>query len=587
MNENINQTLRDNKKLRWTALVILSFTMFAGYLFTEIISPLKPILERTYGWNSADFGIVTSFYGFFNVWFLMLIIVGVLLDKFGIRISTVASVIIMILGGAIKYMAFKMDFDPSATVNLLFFQMKTRVFMASMGYALFGVGVEYAGITVSKSLVKWFKGKEMALAMGMQVAIARMGSAIPLFFGAYIANLFDVPTVIIISVSLLVAGLFAFFYYNSLDKKLDQQLGESETETEEEEGFKLSDLGIIFKNRGFWLIALLCVLFYSAVFPFYKYGTDLMVNKFGVSETWAGLFPGLVPLGTMLLTPLFGGIYDKKGRGVDIMILGAVILIVVHLIFYLPFINSVYVAFINVILLGIAFSLVPSAMWPSVPKIIPEKQLGSAYAAIFWVQNFGLWGIPLLVGIVLNSTNPTISPDKINIQDGFVKAYQEVVMQSPLKDATNITGKKMTDLNIESYAKGTSGNLVSKVIVVAPQEEVAKIDPNQLKDKIYTETKRVLQSYINDSLDVKNISKIENKENVAFRDMNNSVINQMTEVIKNEKIKLNYNYQKTWTIFVILTIFALIVSMLLKAEDKRKQYGLQLPNIENQKKDNE
>lgn len=579
----IKQTLRDSKRARWTALIILSFTMFAGYLFTEIISPLKPILERTYGWNSADFGTVTSFYGFFNVWFIMLIIVGVLLDKFGIRFSTIGSVLIMIAGGTLKYFAFKLDFDPSSTINFLFFEMKTRVFMASMGYALFGVGVEYAGITVSKSVVKWFKGKEMALAMGMQVAIARMGSAIPLFFGAYIAKAFDIPTVILISVSLLVLGLLAFFYYNTIDKKLDKQLGDIENNAGEvDDGFQLKDLRIIFQNRGFWLIALLCVLFYSAVFPFYKYGSDLMVNKFGVSETWAGLFPGLVPLGTMLLTPLFGGIYDKKGKGASIMIIGAIILIVVHFVFYLPFIDSVAIAFVNVILLGIAFSLVPSAMWPSVPKIIPEKQLGSAYAAIFWVQNFGLWGIPLLVGIVLNSTNPTVAPDKMIIQESFAKAYYEVVIDSPLKDAINITGEKMTELNIESYSKGTSSDLIEKAIMVAPQEEVTIVDSTKLSNDIYLETKEILKSYIADSLNIADIKIVEDKENIAFKLMNESIISQITEKIKNKKIKLNYNYQNTWTIFVALTILALIVALLLKAEDKRKGYGLELPNIENE-----
>jgi len=511
----------------------------------------------------------------------MLIIAGVLLDKFGIRFSTIGSVVIMIIGGTIKYFAFKLDFEPSSTINFLFFEMKTRVFMASMGYALFGVGVEYAGITVSKSVVKWFKGKEMALAMGMQVAIARMGSAIPLFFGAYIAKVFDIPTVIFISVSLLVLGLIAFIYYNSIDKKLDKQLGDIENNAgEDNEGFQLKDLRIIFQNRGFWLIALLCVLFYSAVFPFYKYGSDLMVNKFGVSETWAGLFPGLVPLGTMLLTPLFGGIYDKKGKGASIMIIGAIILIVVHFVFYLPFIDSVAVAFVNVILLGIAFSLVPSAMWPSVPKIIPEKQLGSAYAAIFWVQNFGLWGIPLLVGIVLNSTNPTVAPDKMNIQKSFAKAYYEVVIDSPLKDATNITGEKMTELNIESYSKGTSSDLVEKAIMVAPQEEVTIVDSTKLSNDIYLETKEILKSYIADSLNIADINIVEDKENIAFKLMNESVISQITEKIKDEKIKLNYDYQNTWTIFVALTILALIVALLLKAEDKRKGYGLQLPNIE-------
>jgi len=446
-------TLRDSKSMRWTMLVILSFTMFAGYLFTEVISPLKPILERVYGWNSADFGMVTSAYGWFNVFFVMLIVVGILLDRLGIRFSTISSVVIMIIGGTIKWAAFKGILPTEGQV----FGLNSQVFFAAFGYALFGVGVEYAGITVSKAVVKWFKGREMALAMGMQVAIARLGSAVPLAFGAKLADTFSVPTYILMGVIFLIIGLLGFVYYNIKDKQLDLQI--SLNLDSEEEKFKLRDLGIIITNRGFWLIALLCVLFYSAVFPFYKYGPDLMVNKFGVSEDWAGLLPSLVPFGTMILTPFFGSIYDKKGKGATIMILGAVLLIIVHIIFYLPFITSVIAAFFNVLLLGIAFSLVPSAMWPSVPKIIPDKQLGSAYALIFWIQNFGLWGIPLAVGIVLDRTNPGVA-------------------------AAKAAGENVT-----------------------------------------------------------------------------------------------YNYQTTWMIFVALTILALIVSLLLKAEDKRKGYGLELPNI--------
>jgi predicted MFS family arabinose efflux permease len=461
MDQNISITLRDSKSARWIALLILSFTMFAGYMFTEVISPLKPILERSYAWDSSDFGIVTSSYGLFNVFFFMLLIVGVLLDKFGIRFSTIGSALIMIIGGSIKYMAFKGGFSTTETINVLgLWEIKEQVFYASLGYAMFGVGVEYAGITVSKSVVKWFKGKEMALAMGMQVAIARIGSFVPLAFGAYFANSYGVPFWILICVLMLVVGLMSFFYYNYMDRKLDIQLGLKSLKTDKSDEFKFSELGVIFKNRGFWLIALLCVLFYSAVFPFYKYGPDLMVNKFGVSEQWAGVLPSLVPFGTMLLTPFFGNIYDKKGKGASIMILGAFLLIIVHVIFYLPFITSVVAAFFNVILLGIAFSLVPSAMWPSVPKIIPEKQLGSAYAIIFWIQNFGLWGIPLLIGIVLDKTNPGIATAK---------------------------------------AAGES---------------------------------------------------------------------------------VTYNYQTTWIIFVALTIVALLVAFWLKAEDKRKGYGLEKPNME-------
>lgn len=446
-------TLRDSKSMRWTMLVILSFTMFAGYLFTEIISPLKPILERVYGWNSTDFGMVTSAYGWFNVFFVMLIIVGILLDKLGIRFSTITSVIVMIIGGTIKWAAFKGILPTEGEV----FGLNSQVFFAAFGYAMFGVGVEYAGITVSKSIVKWFKGNEMALAMGMQVAIARLGSFAPLAFGAALATKYSVPTYIFIGVVFLIIGLFGFVYYNVKDKQLDLQL--KLHETSDEDLFKFKDLLVIIGNRGFWLIALLCVFFYSTVFPFYKYGPDLMVNKFGVSEQWSGTLPSLVPFGTMLLTPIFGSIYDKRGKGASIMILGAILLVIVHFIFYLPFITSVVAAFFNVLLLGIAFSLVPSAMWPSVPKIIPEKQLGSAYAVIFWVQNFGLWGIPLAVGVVLDKTNPGVAAAK---------------------------------------AAGES---------------------------------------------------------------------------------VNYDYQTTWMIFVALTFLALITSLLLKAEDKRKGYGLELPNI--------
>lgn len=457
----IKQTLRDSSKARWTALVILSFTMFAGYMFTEVISPLKPIMERSLGMDSTDYGFITSAYGLFNVFLLMLIFVGIFLDKFGIRVSTIASALIMIIGGTIKYAAFKGLIgspDVPVTIPLINIQLTTQVFWAGFGFAVFGIGVEYAGITVSKAVAKWFKGKEMALAMGMQVAIARLGSFAPLAFGAKIANKYDVPTTILIVIIFLVLGLVGFFYYNTLDRKLDLQI-EEETDYSADDKFKFADLLVIIGNRGFWYIALLCVFFYSTVFPFYKYGPDLMVNKFGVSENWAGLLPSLVPFGTMLLTPIFGSIYDKRGKGASIMILGAILLIVVHVIFYLPFITSVVAAFFNVLLLGVAFSLVPSAMWPSVPKIIPERQLGSAYAVIFWVQNFGLWGIPLAVGIVLDNTNPGVA-------------------------AAKAAGEEIT-----------------------------------------------------------------------------------------------YNYQTTWTIFVGLTILALVVSLLLKAEDKRKGYGLELPNI--------
>jgi len=580
MTEKIKQTLRESSRARWTALVILSFTMFAGYMFTEVISPMKPILERNYAWDSADFGTVTSAYGILNVFLFMLVIVGILLDKFGIRISTIASVLTMIVGATLKWYAFKGGFSTVEEINFLgLFKIKEQVFFAALGFSIFGVGVEYAGITVSKSVAKWFKGKEIALAMGMQVAIARLGSFAPLAFGAYFASTQGVPFTILVVVMFLILGLIGFFYYNIMDKKLDKQIGEQEEQSADDE-FKLSDIKVVTSNRGFWLVALLCVLFYGAVFPFYKYGGDLMVNKFGVSERWAGLLPSLVPFGTMFLTPFFGSIYDKKGKGATLMILGSIILIVVHVIFYLPFIDSVIIAFFNVIILGIGFSLVPSAMWPSVPKIIPEKQLGSAYALIFWVQNFGLWGIPLLVGLVLNSTNPTIVPDKTLVNGSFQKAYVEVVNESPLIGLKDGKGKTFDETLVTVFAKSSGGEFINKVVMQSPQEEVIEYDKKELEDKIYTEVKSTLQTYIT-AIDKTKIDEINDKKEIAaLVELNQKAIDTAFEVIKASKVKLNYNYQTTWTIFVVLTIVALLVAFMIKAEDKRKGYGLELPNIQ-------
>ena len=273
--------------------------------------------------------------------------------------------------------------------------------IASLGYAIFGVGVEIAGITVSKIIVKWFKGKELALAMGLEMATARIGTMLAMAITVPVANYFQsVSAPVLLCLIMLCIGLISFFIYTFMDKKLDASMTDQEDEAEEP--FRFSDIGAIITNKGFWLIALLCVLFYSAVFPFLKYATDLMVNKYHVEEELAGFIPSLLPLGTLFLTPFFGNLYDRKGKGASIMMLGAVLLIIVHLLFTLPILNEWWFATLIMIVLGIAFSLVPSAMWPSVPKIIPEKQLGTAYALIFWVQNWGLMGVPALIGWVLD-----------------------------------------------------------------------------------------------------------------------------------------------------------------------------------------
>ena len=333
----------------------------------------------------------------------MLIIGGIILDKLGVRITGLLATITMVIGTAIKYWAITDTAFLGVRWNILGFGINAQVLMVSIGFAIFCLGVEVAGITVSKIIVKWFKGKEMALAMGLEMATARLGTAAALFTSPIIAESFHLSTPILIGLIMLVIGFLAFLMYTFVDKKLDKSLKENgQWVDESEDAFRLSDIGFIIKNKGFWLIAILCVLFYSAVFPFLNYAADLMVNKFGVSEKFAGAIPSLLPLGTILLTPIFGNLYDRKGKGASIMIFGSILLILVHALFSIPFLNQQFVAVLLIIVLGIGFSLVPSAMWPSVPKIIPEKQLGSAYALIFWVQNIGLMFIPLIIGWVLD-----------------------------------------------------------------------------------------------------------------------------------------------------------------------------------------
>ncbi|HLP75205.1 MAG TPA: MFS transporter [Bacteroidales bacterium] len=400
--EMITKTLRDSKAARWTALAIVSFTMLCGYYLTDVMAPLKPMLEKDLGWNSADFGFFTSAYGWFNVFLLMLIVGGIILDKMGVRFTGKMATIIMVIGTAIKYWAISTHSLDGSTI----LGWKAQVLVAGLGYATFGVGVEVAGITVSKIIVKWFKGKEMALAMGLEMATARIGTTLAMATSIPIANaLHGVSKPVLVCLIMLCIGMIAFFFYATMDKKLDKSVAAAaglNGAPEDEESFRVKDILFIVKNRGWWYIAILCVLFYSAVFPFIKYATDFMINKFHISEKFAGDIPALLPLGTILLTPLFGNVYDRKGKGATIMIIGAILLIIVHTVYSIPALTATPVAIIMIMVLGVGFSLVPSAMWPSVPKIIPEKQLGTAYGMIFLIQNIGLSMVPLLQGWVLN-----------------------------------------------------------------------------------------------------------------------------------------------------------------------------------------
>ena len=381
-------------------MLLVSLTMMSGYFLTDVMAPLKTMLEQQLDWSSTDYGLFTSGYGWLNIFAFMLIFSGIILDKYGARVTGKGAVIVMIIGTAIKYWAISTTFE-NPNISIFGFEFKRQVLYAACGYAVFGVGVEAIGITASKIIVKWFKGKELALALGLNVAFGRIGTLLALAISPIIAEKMGHPSKpILLCLIVLCIGLLSFFVFCTYDKKLDKQIGEEEGVVEKED-FKISDILSIINIKAFWYIAMLCLMFYSAVFPFLKYATDLMVIKFGLSQDTAGLIPSILPMGTLLLTPLFGSIYDRKGKGATIMIIGACILILVHLLFSIASLDHWMVAALLMAVLGVAFSLVPSAMWPSVAKIIDQKRLGTAYSLIFFFQNFGLSGVPLLIGYVL------------------------------------------------------------------------------------------------------------------------------------------------------------------------------------------
>ena len=488
------KTLRDSAGMRWTALLLLAFAMFCSYVFMDILSPIKDLMQDTRGWDSASFGRMQGAEVFLNVYVFFLIFAGIILDKMGVRFTAVLSGVVMLAGAVIKFYAISDAFTGTGleqwfTDNLnwngnlpvigaiLPFDaaMPASAKLAACGFMLFGCGVEMAGITVSRGIVKWFKGRETALAMGSEMALARLGVATCMIFSPYFAKLggeVHVDNAVKFGVVLLCIALVMFITYFFMDRKLDRQTGEAE---ETDDPFKISDLGKIFSSLGFWLVALLCVLYYSAIFPFQKYAVNMLqcnldltpadpdtfwggslvtwvqyvlmlvvaVSSFssnfiknskltkyslmglatvtlaiycymgymrGTAETIFAVFPLLA----VAITPILGSYVDHKGKAASMLMLGSILLVICHLTFafVLPGVSAssaaggVIVAYITILVLGASFSLVPAALWPSVPKLVDEKIIGSAYAAIFWIQNIGLGLFPALIGMVLNNTNP-------------------------------------------------------------------------------------------------------------------------------------------------------------------------------------
>ena len=409
MAEVIRQRLNDSPIARWTVLFIVATAMMMGYFVNDVMSPLEALLEMPkaeggLGWTSSDYGFFSGSGSFINVFLLMLFFSGLILDKMGIRFTGVLACSLMVLGTLLKYYAVTTDFGTS---SVAFFgtQLPTSAAWASFGFAVFGVGYEMTGITVSKAMVRWFTGYELALAMGIQLAMARLGTAAALSISAPIARHFTLSTPLLVALAFLIIGLLAFLVFCIMDRKLDKNGQGMEENSSSSDEFRFSDIIVTLRNPGFWLITIFCVLFYSAVSPFLKFSTKLMVIKYGVDPDIAGFFSSIAPFGTILMTPLFGLVFDRFGRGVTLVITGALMLTAVHFGFSLPM-HSSAIAIALMVVLSIGYSLAPAALWPCVPKIIPLKCLGTAYSMIFFIQNFGRAIIPMFVGRA-NETDPS------------------------------------------------------------------------------------------------------------------------------------------------------------------------------------
>ncbi len=422
MTKQLQQTLRDSAFARWTVLVLVASMMFFAYMFVDILSPLASVLNDTLSWDQGVFGTYATAEYILCV-FGFLIFAGIILDKMGVRFTGLLSASLMVLGASIKYIGISDWFDANNIVwlNSWWTAMPGSAKMAAFGFMIFGCGCEMAGTTVSKILAKWFKGKEMALAMGLEMAIARIGVFAAMAFSPAISEHFAAngqPSVVaslLFAALLLVVGLLNFFVFTIMDTKFDKQLvaiGESTDMKDPEDEFHISDLGKIFSSKMFWIIALLCVLYYSAIFPFQRFATNFLEETLMISNAEAsGLFKWF-PILAMVLTPFLGMFIDYKGKGASMMMVGAIIMVICHSIFafVLPAFPSKNLALVTILVLGVSFSLVPASMWPSVPKIIDEKILGSAYCLIFWVQNIGLCLVPMLIGTLRVSTNGYVVP---------------------------------------------------------------------------------------------------------------------------------------------------------------------------------
>ena len=439
MVKQVQKLMNDSPLARWTVLVLVALMMFFAYMFVDVMSPLMSLVEGNLHWNSSVFGTYAASEYILNVCGF-LIIAGVILDKLGVRFSGILSAGLMVLGAAIKFVGISDWFQTTAFAGWLgswWVEMPASAKMASLGFMIFGCGCEMEGTNVSKILAKWFKGKEMALAMGLEMAIARLGVFAVMWIAPIISKSFDGSLLAPVGFcgALLCIGLVNFIVFGIMDKKFDKQLaqaGMAVGEEGSEEEFHLSDLGAIFKSKMFWIVALLCVLYYSAIFPFQRYATNFLELTLNISaEEGAQLF-SCFPILAMVLTPFLGFFLDRVGKGASMLMIGSVIMTACHLCFafVLPLFPEKWFALLLIVTLGVSFSLVPAALWPSVPKIIDEKILGSAYCLIFWVQNIGLCFVPKIIGSLKMTTGGYLVPMIVFASFGVLAFILSLVLKA-------------------------------------------------------------------------------------------------------------------------------------------------------------
>ena len=414
MTEIIQRKLNDSPFVRWTALILIALTMFFGYMFVDMMSPLQSMIEAQRGWTPDVFGMYGSSEFIFNV-FGFLILAGIILDKMGVRFTGILSASLMVLGAGIKFYGLSNYFYEGGFgyefLNSFLTDIPASAKLACLGFMIFGCGTEMAGVTVSRAIVKWFTGKELALAMGLEMAIARLGVFAVFSLSPWVANWGGDPSVarpVAVVGLLLCIGLLTYIAFSVMDFKLDRQTEADTPIGETEEPFKVADLKNLFSSKTFLIVSALCVLYYSAIFPFQRFATGMLESNLGITNQQASDIFRWFPMGAAAITPLLGSYLDHKGKGATMLIFGAILMTVCHLIFafVLPAYPSTLIAYGAIIILGISFSLVPAALWPSVPKIMETRYLGSAYSLIFWIQNIGLCLFPAVIGYALKFSNP-------------------------------------------------------------------------------------------------------------------------------------------------------------------------------------